>query len=159
MEKLIRVYIEKAENEIILVESLFKISSDNFMKEKLEINFKETFYSAVISHSYYCIFYCVKAYLLSKDIKLPEQGQHQTAYYKFRKFVLEGAIEKELLKIYDDLIIKADELLNLFEHEKLKRGHFVYKTTAQANIEPAKESLDNAGIFFKSINKIIEVME
>jgi len=155
MEGLIKLYLEKAENELVLAESLFKISSDNFMKEKLEINFKETFYSAVISHSYYSIFYCARAYLLSKNVKLPEQGQHQATYYNFRKFVNQGVIDKELLEIYDEIIVKADTLLDLFEHEKLKRGHFVYKTTSQANIEPAKESLNNSGIFFKSINKII----
>lgn len=155
MEGLIKLYIEKAENELVLAESLFKISSDNLIKEKLGVNLKETFYSAVISHSYYSIFYCSKAYLLFKNIKLPEQGQHQAAYYNFRKFVNQGVIDKELLEIYDEMIIKADKLLDLFEHEKSKRGHFVYKTTAQANVEPAKVSLNNAGIFFKSINKIM----
>lgn len=156
MDLKVKLYLERAENELRLAKAIFNLSGNEKSKIELEANPDDTFYSAVISHSYYSIFYCVKAYLFSKNIKLPEQGQHQAAYYKFRKFVSEGVLDKELLDIYDELVIKADELLYLFEHEKSKRGHFVYKTTAQANISPAKESIDNTIKFLSNLKTILE---
>lgn len=57
----------------------------------------------------------------------------------------------ELLRIYEKILIKADTLLHIFKHEKGKRGKFTYRELPQANKEPAKESLDNAKIFFKHI--------
>ena len=54
------------------------------------------------------------------------------------------------------MIIRADELLALFQEEKRKRGQFVYKTLPQANKEPAEESIENAKKFLINIKKIIE---
>jgi uncharacterized protein (UPF0332 family) len=156
MESLVKLYLEKAENELVLAESLFKISSNNILKEKLEVSSDNTFYSAVITHSYYCIFNSAKAYIISKGVKVSEQGQHQAVYHGFRRFVLQGVADKELLNIYEDLRMKAEALLDIFRNEKEKRTTFTYKTSAQANIEPAKESMDNAGKFFKNINYIIK---
>ncbi|MBU4241820.1 MAG: hypothetical protein KKA65_05035 [Nanoarchaeota archaeon] len=60
----------------------------------------------------------------------------------------------ELLKIYEEMLIKADSLLHIFKHEKNKRGKFTYRKLPQANLEPAKESLENAKYFFKHINML-----
>ncbi len=61
----------------------------------------------------------------------------------------------ELLKIYEEILIKAETLLGIFKFEKSKRGEFTYQKLPQANLEPAKESFDNATLFFKTINKIL----
>jgi len=114
------------------------------------------FYSSVITHTYYSIFYSARAYLVFKGIKIPEQGQHQAVYYKFKRFVEEGVMEKELLEIYEDAKIKAEVLLGIFENEKDKRSSFTYKTLAQANVEPAKESIENTIIFLSSIKGVLE---
>jgi uncharacterized protein (UPF0332 family) len=156
MEKLAFLYLEKAENELVLAESLFKISSESSLKERLNIRTKDTFYSAVISHAYYCVFYSARAYLISKGIKIPEQGQHQAVYFGFKRMVQQGLVQKELLEIYENVKIKAEVLLGIFQSEREKRTQFVYKTTAQANIQPARGSLENAGTFFKHLNDIIE---
>ena len=50
------------------------------------------------------------------------------------------------------MIVKAESLLEIFRAEKKKRGDFTYNTIAQANIEPANESLKNAKTFFKHCN-------
>jgi len=50
------------------------------------------------------------------------------------------------------MIVRAEELLGIFSMEK---GKFIYQKLPQTNKEPAKESLDNAYLFFKNINKII----
>jgi len=154
MEKLIQLYLEKAENELVLAESLFKISGDSLIKEKLEVDLRETFYSAVITHSYYCIFYCAKAVLLLKGIKTKAPNEHKKTYNEFKKLI--GFIDGVLFEIYESESLKAGVLLKIFFDEKKKRGEFTYKTLPQANIQPAKESLENAGKFFKNINNLIK---
>ena len=55
------LYLERAKNEIELARAVFKISTDNTIKTSLEIKESSTFFSNVISNSYYCIFYSAKA--------------------------------------------------------------------------------------------------
>ena len=54
------------------------------------------------------------------------------------------------------MIIRADELLQIFKDEKWKRGHFTYQTIPQANKDPANQSIQNATTFLKNIRTIIE---
>jgi len=46
--------------------------------------------------------------------------------------------------------------LEIFGNEKQKRGNFTYKTLPQANIEPSRQSLNNAKLFFKHIYNLLE---
>ncbi len=147
-----KLYLERANNEIKFAE-IALIVSDN---KDLQINvFKienpETYYSAVISHAYYCIFYSAKAYLAKKGIKTKIPDEHKKTYKEFKKLVFQGIVDKELLKLYDELLIKAENLLGIFKTEKKKRGEFTYQKLAQANLEPAKKSLENAKTFLKNI--------
>ena len=116
----------------------------------------ETYYSSVISHAYYYIFYSAKAYLAKKGIKTETPEEHKKTFEEFKKLVLRGVIDKELLKIYEDIIVKADTLLGIFKTEKKKRGTFTYQKLSQANLEPARESIENAKIFFKHIRMLCE---
>ena len=70
-----KIYLERSENELDLAKIIFEISSNNSKKEEFKI--KTTFYSAVISHSYYSIFYCAKTYLLTKGIKNKAPQEHK----------------------------------------------------------------------------------
>jgi len=112
---------------------------------------EDTYYSAVISHSYYSIFYAAKAYLLLKGVKTKAPEEHKKTFEVFSKLVEEGIIDVELLKVYKKAMIKADMLLHIFQIEKGKRGKFTYKRIPQANQEPAQESVKNAQFFFKHI--------
>ena len=115
-----------------------------------------TFFNGVIEHSYYAIFNCAKAYLISKNVHLKsEQGQHQQVYFEFRKLVERGLIEKDLLKVYNDVKTKAEVLLGILKKEKEKRNTFAYETLPQANKKPAEDSLDNAIIFISHIKAIL----
>lgn len=151
------LYLQRAENEIVAAQILFEISSNETLQKeqfKLEKNF--TFYSTVISHSYYCIFYSAKAILIKEGIKTDAPEVHKKTILAFEKYLVEtGNLNVELLKIYKKIIVKAEELLGIFSIEKRKRGEFTYQKLPQANKEPAKESLDNASFFFKNINKVI----
>ncbi|MBI4447873.1 HEPN domain-containing protein [Candidatus Woesearchaeota archaeon] len=150
-------YMDRAENELRLSAALKIISESLEEKKGLGLNKDDTFYSSVISHAYYAIFYSAKAILLTRGIKTNSPEVHKGTLEAFKEhFVDLGILDVELLRIYNKMIVRADELLGLFQAEKRKRGQFVYKTIPQANIEPTIESIDNAKKFVKHIKQIIE---
>ncbi len=148
MDSEIKMHMERAENELVLAQITMKIS-DRFrelkeLREGIEYKLKEemTFYSAVISHAYYCIFYSAKAILLSRGIKIEAPEEHKKALEAFEsELVRTGIIDVKLLEIYKEMIVRADTLLEIFSLEKSKRGKFTYKKLPQANRYPAKESI------------------
>lgn len=147
-----KLYIYRAENEIKLTEILFTISEKPEIQiEIFHIKDPETYYSGVISHSYYAIFYCAKAYLLKKGIKVTAPEEHKKTFEEFKKMVETGELDVELLKIYQKALIRAESLLGIFKEEKKKRGEFTYRTLPQANKMPAEESMKNAKMFFKHL--------
>src|SRR3989338_1120211 len=149
------LYLNRAKNELDLANAVFKISTETKFKLDLELKEDSTFFSNVISNSYYCIFYSAKAFLHTKGINTPPPEEHRKTLEEFEKLAASGQIDKELVKIYKDIVIKAEELLGIFAKEKSKRGKFTYRMLPQANLEPAKESLENAEKFYKNINLII----
>lgn len=150
------LYLERAKNELELAKAIFKLSTDIKLKGEFELKEDATFFSNVISNSYYCIFYSGKAFLVTKNIVTEAPEEHLKTLNEFEKLALSGEIDVELLTIYKSIVVKADELLGIFKKEKSKRGSYTYKKLPQANIEPAKESLDNAEKFFKNINLMIQ---
>ncbi|MBS3138293.1 hypothetical protein J4207_01150 [Candidatus Woesearchaeota archaeon] len=147
-----KLYIHRAENEIKLAAIIFVISEEpNIQKETFKVNDPETYFSAVIAHSYYSIFYGAKAYLTMKGIEVSAPEEHKKAFAEFKKFVESGELDVELLKIYQEALVRAEYLLGLFKEEKKKRGEFTYRTMPQANKEPAKESIAHAKTFYKHI--------
>lgn len=149
-----KIYIKRAENEINLSKIIMRVSeSDDIQRDIFGIP-HDTYFSAVISHSYYSIFYMAKAYLTTKNIKTEPPEDHKKTYEELKKLVEKGLVDVELLKIYQELMFRADTLLKIFEVEKSKRGKFTYKKLPQANAEPAKESLKNAKTFFGHMNAL-----
>ncbi|MDI6721152.1 MAG: HEPN domain-containing protein [Candidatus Aenigmarchaeota archaeon] len=152
MDSKYKIYIERANNELKLAAIIFQLSeTPDLQLNEFKISEPETYYSAVISHSYYAIFYCAKAYLASKGVKIGPPEEHKKAYEEFKKFVDNGVLDVELLRIYKEMIIRAEALLGIFRIEKRKRGEFTYQKLAQANIMPAKESIERARKFFSHI--------
>src|SRR3989338_5974318 len=157
MDSMVRIFLDRANNEIFAAESLKKLSEGE--KQKIDFNLPEnvTFYSSVISHAYYSIFYAAKALLLMKNIKTGPPEIHRKTLEAFdRNFVKTGILDVRLLQIYQKMIIRADDLLEIFAEEKGKRGRFTYNTIPQANKEPAEDSLKNAKIFLANITKVVE---
>jgi uncharacterized protein (UPF0332 family) len=152
----LKLYMHRSENEIKLSEIIFAISEDLSMQTDLfDIKDPETYYSAVISHCYYSIFYSAKAYLIKKGIRVKAPEEHKKAFEEFKKFVDSGELDVELLKIYQEALVRAELLLGMFKEEKNKRGNFTYRTMPQANKMPANESIEHAKIFFKHIYTIV----
>jgi uncharacterized protein (UPF0332 family) len=152
------LYLDRAKNELDLAKVIFKLSTEASLKLEFELKEDTTFFSNVISISYYCIFYSAKSFLLTKGIRTEMPNEHRKTLEEFEKLSNSGVIDTELLKIYKEAVVKADELLGIFKAEKSKRGQFVYKKLPQANLEPAKESLKNAEKFFKNINLVISTI-
>jgi len=151
-----KLYLERSENELELAKIIFKISNKkDIQKGIFDIDNPLTFFSSVISHCYYCIFYSAKAYLLKKGIKTEAPEEHKKTFEEFKNLVEKGVIDVELLRLYEKIIIRADTLIGIFDKEKGKRGRFTYRKLSQANYEPAKESLENAKTFFKHTYNLI----
>ena len=147
-----KLYLERAQNELKLAEIVMQISINKDIQTKIpEINEADTYFSSVISHAYYSIFYTAKAYLIMKGITTKAPEEHKKTYEEFKKLVFQGIVDKELLRLYEEVLVKAEELLGIFKIEKKKRGEFTYQRISQANLEPANESLENAKTFLKHI--------
>ena len=151
------LYLQRAENELVTAQMLFDVSNNpTLQKEQFKLEKDFTFYSPVIGHSYYSIFYSAKAILIKNGIKTEAPEVHKKTLEAFEKYLVStGRLDMELLKIYQKMIVRADALLGIFSMEKRKRGEFTYQKLPQANKEPAQESLNNASFFFKNINKIL----
>jgi len=157
MDSMAKLFVERAKNELKIAEILFRLSDDKEEKKDFDVKENMTFYSGAIAHAYYCIFYSAKAILSTKNIKTSAPEIHKKTFDSFKKYFVEtGIIDAELLKIYKSMLIRADDLLDIFSVEKQKRGDFTYKTIPQANRQPAEESLKNAQKFATNIIKIIE---
>src|SRR3989344_1687376 len=129
MDSLIKIFLERANNEILAAESLNKLSEEGKAKQDFNLPSNTTFYSSVISHSYYAIFYAAKAILLTKEIKTSFPEVQKKTYLEFEKnFVKTGELDVKLFKIYEKMIVRADQLLEIFGEEKWKRGNFTYQT-------------------------------
>lgn len=160
MDSLINIFLERAETELLLAKKIKLITENEEIKTILEIPSKKTFYSSVIGHAYYSIFYSAKAILLTKNIETKSPEVHKKTLNLFEKeFIKTGILDFKLLEIYKKTIIKADTLLEIFKEEKWKRGNFTYKTIPQANKEPAEESINNANIFIINIMNLVEKMK
>jgi len=157
MDLMISVYLKRAENEFLTAEKLKEMSESDKVRAFMEIPQEMTFYSAVISHAYYSIFYSAKAILLTKKIKTSSPEVHRKTFDAFKEqFVDTGILDVKLLEIYKRMVVRADELLEIFREEKRKRGDFTYKTIPQANQAPAEDSLNNSKTFLSNIKKVIE---
>ena len=160
MDSTAKLYINRAENEIVLAEKVKDMCDNNEVRNFMEIQSDMTFYSAVISHSYYAIFYSAKAILLTKSVKTDWPDVHRKTLDAFKEqFVDTGILDLKLLEIYKRMVVRADELLQIFKNEKRKRGDFTYKTLPQANKEPAEESVTNAKFFVSNVRKVMETIK
>ncbi len=155
MDSETQLYLLRAEDEYLLSQKDLQVSIDDKTKEFLGIQKNKTFFYSVISHAYYSIFYCTKAYLLTKGIKTAMPNEHKKTYKQLKRFVKEGVLDAELFQIYETEIIKANSLLHIFRDEKKKRGTFTYQMKSEANLPFANESIENARKFISSIKAII----
>jgi|SRR3989344_5628068 len=96
MDSMVEIFLERANNEVFAAESLKRLSENARSKEEFHLPEKITFYSSVISHSYYSIFYSAKAILLTKNIRTSAPEIHKKTFEEFKKnFVDTGILDAE----------------------------------------------------------------
>jgi len=156
MDIRIKGYLDRAENELILAHANFSFSTTDEVKLKLGISMEKTFFNNVISESYYAIFYCAKAFLISLGIKTEPPEEHKKTYEEFKKIVESKRLDKQLAEIYEEETGKAEVLLKIFFDEKRNRGRFTYNVNANANKPFAEQSIKNAKFFCSTIKHLIE---
>jgi len=150
------LYLERAENELELAKVIFRLTDDKRIQEEVfHLRQPLTFFSAVIAHSYYSIFYAAKAYSLRKGVRTAPPEEHRKTYEAFRSWVEDGSLDVELLRMYERVMVRADTLLEIFSAERKKRGEYTYQRMPQANRLPAEESLTHARTFFKHIFNVV----
>src|SRR3990167_3265335 len=119
MDSTTKMFTERAKNELVIAEVLLRLSENKDTKKTFDVKEDMTFYSGAIAHAYYCIFYSAKALLATKNIKTSAPEIHKKTLDAFKKhFVDTGIIDTELLKIYKSMIIRADDLLEIFSIER-----------------------------------------
>ena len=85
----VELYLQRAENELVAAQMLFDISSNPLLqKEQFKLEKEFTFYSGVISHSYYCIFYAAKSSLIKIGIKTEAPEVHKKTLEAFEKYLV-----------------------------------------------------------------------
>ena len=157
MDSEVKLLLDRADNELLTAKALKKISEEDALKNNLSVPTKTTFYSSVISHSYYSIFYSAMAALLSVGTKVSAPFIHNKAYDEFKKaFVDSGKLDNHILEAYEKMLIRAEDLLQIMKDEKSKRGKFTYKTFPQANKNPAEDSINNATLFISHIKNMLK---
>jgi len=154
MDSKAEMYLKRALSEIDSAQILFEASDKKDVLAKTgTADSGSSFYSGAISHAYYAIFYCAKAMLLTKGMETKSPEIHKKTLEAFKTaFIDSGLLDVKLLMIYREMIVKAEDLLEIYKEEKWKRGNFTYNTIPQANKKPAKESIENARFFFKHCN-------
>jgi uncharacterized protein (UPF0332 family) len=153
----VKLFLDRAEDEIFLSQKDLDSSIDKNIKEILGIPSEKTFFYSVISHAYYSIFYAAKAYLFQKGVITEAPEIHKKTYLEFKKCADKKFLDYELLRIYENEISKAESLLEIFFLEKEKRGRFVYNVKSEANLPFARESIENAKRFVSVIKAILEL--
>lgn len=156
MDIRVKGYLERAENELIVANANFSISTEKEIKTKLGISTNKTFFNNVISESYYSIFYSAKAFLISLQIITEAPEEHKKTYNEFRKIVQSRKLDRQLARIYEEESNKAETLLKIFFYEKRNRGRFTYNINANANNPFAQRSISNARFFCSAIRHLIE---
>ncbi len=153
MDSKAEMHLKRARTEIDSAILLFEASNRKDLLASLSLDVSDTFFSGAVSHSYYAIFYSAKAMLLSKNMDTKPPEIHKKTFEAFKTaFIDSGILDVKLLMIYKEMIIRAETLLEIYKEEKKKRGNFTYNTIPQANLAPAKESIENAKVFFKHCN-------
>ena len=156
MDSRVSLWLDRASNELSAAQALHRISQDAVLKKELVLPAPTTFYSSVIGHAYYAIFYAARAALLTQKVEIRPPDIHNKVYNQFRQaFFDTGKLDKHLLTSYTSVLVRAADLLNVMKVEKKKRGDFIYETAPQANKDPAEDSLTNANLFISHIRTFI----
>lgn len=119
---------------------------------------KSSLWKIVIS--YYSMFYITNAVLVKLGYKVGEKIAHKVTSDALIVYV-RNKLSKELIKEFDSAQnealsgIKADQIVELFDFERSKRGTFQYSTTETAKKTKAETSLKRAKDFVLAMRTLL----
>lgn len=163
----VKVYLE--ENLIKRIEkfdgnifSIFKKNSEESLMVA-DMLFKERLsYLWVIVASYYAMFYMANAVLYKSGYKIGHKIPHKVTSDSLIVFVrdkLRKSILEDFEEAKDEALelasIRADEALETFDYERVKRSRFQYEMTESVKMAKAKTSLDRSKRFIFEMEKLL----
>lgn len=93
--------------------------------------------------------------LAAEGIRTRPPHEHRKTYEALKSLAAQGLLAPEPMHAYEEELEKASTILDIYLHEKRKRGTYTYKKLPQANQAPAKESLANAETFIRHANILL----
>jgi uncharacterized protein (UPF0332 family) len=115
--------------------------------------------------SYYSMYYVSNAILFKLGYKIGEKISHKICSDALIVFV-RSKLKKSLLEDYENAReeslklagLGADEIIESFDFERVKRGNIQYQTTEEIKKSKAKTSLVRAKKFVFEMEKLLEVI-
>jgi uncharacterized protein (UPF0332 family) len=154
--------IKKEENKIAL--STYIKNSELSLKvaEKLMGDLELKPYLWVVVCSYYSMFYVANAILLKLGYKTGDEDVHRVTNEALIALVFDK-LKKGLLEEYEEIManaleiasIKAEEILENYEREKVKRKIFQYEMSEEIKKGKAETSFKRAKEFIFEIKKVM----
>jgi uncharacterized protein (UPF0332 family) len=145
--------------------NIFRIFVNN-AKESLfvaNVLYRNKFsYLWTIVCSYYSMYYIPNAVLFKLGYKIGDKISHKICFDALVVFV-RGKLKKSLLEQYENVKeeslkiagINADDFIESFEFERVKRGSLQYQTTEKIKQSKAKTSLDRSKKFVFEMEKLL----
>ncbi len=85
MDSRVNLWLDRASNELFAAQTLHQVSQEGALKKELRLPAPTTFYSSVIGHAYYAIFYAARAALLLEKVEVRSPDIHNKVYNQFRQ--------------------------------------------------------------------------
>ncbi|HLD86736.1 MAG TPA: HEPN domain-containing protein [Candidatus Nanoarchaeia archaeon] len=108
--------------------------------------------------SYYSMFYIANAILYESGYKVGSKVAHKVTADALIAFVrkrLKDALIEDYQVATEEALALSDNLLQNYDHERLKRSVFQYETTEEIKRTKAETSLARAEEFSKEIEKML----
>ena len=87
--------------------------------------------------------------MIKKGIKVTAPEEHKKSFEEFKKLVESGELDVELLRIYQEALVKAEYLLGIFKEEKRK---FYIQNNASSKQESCKRKHSSRKNIFQTHN-------
>ncbi|KHO45817.1 MAG: hypothetical protein QS99_C0012G0050 [archaeon GW2011_AR4] len=147
------------EKNPLIMKTLTKNSPESIKVAELLFEGNHSDLWTIVS-AYYSMFYIANAVLYMEGFKVGEKIPHKVtadALIVFIRKRLADTLIEEYEKIKDDVLpgIKADEIIDAFDHERSKRNFLQYTTTEEVKREKANTSLIRAKEFVYEMNSLI----
>ncbi len=147
-ERIIKVFEKNAEESLKIAEQLFESNSSSLW---------------TIVCSYYSMFYIANAVLYFLGYKVGHKIAHKVTNEAMTVFVrkyLQDSFLEDFEEAREEALelagIRADELIEDFGSERVKRTKFQYETTESAMRNKAQTSLERAKRFVFEMRKLLE---